>query len=181
MAGLRCADGSYLNVTPVACRDSAGRPYEVTLELCCDGVPYGAVGERCAWWLERLAGRVEAARRDPGQASRWPDPDDRFPGEGDGHELFSFRDRGRRDGAGGGELRCSLRTIPIWTRRRRWLVTRRAYVEAWGAGGPGTRAILTSGELAGFVRALVDEAESCLEAADPSKIGVHGTGTVETR
>ncbi|MFG1947929.1 hypothetical protein [Nonomuraea sp. NPDC048826] len=185
MVGLRCADGSLLFVTPVPCKDSAGRPYEVTLELCRDGVPYGTVGERCAWRLARLARGVEAARGDHAQARRWPDPDDRFPpGEG-GQELFSFRYHSRWGGVTGGELRCSLRTIPLWTTRPEqhgeWRLTRRAYVEAWGVSGLGTRAILTSGELAAFVRALVVEAEGCLATTDPGKVRVTGTGTGETR
>ncbi|MFC5817088.1 hypothetical protein [Nonomuraea harbinensis] len=185
MVGLRCADGSFLSVTPVLCNDSAGMPYEVTLELSRDGVPYGTVGERCAWRLARLARGVEAARRDHGQAGRWPDPDDRFPPEEGGAELFSFRYRSRWGGVAGGELRCQLRTIPLWTprpeQRGEWRLTRRAFVEAWGVGGLGTRAILTSGELAGFVRALVDEAEGCLGNTDPGKVRVQGTGTGETR
>jgi hypothetical protein len=167
VGGLRCVDGSVLTVTPVACVDSVGRPYEVTLELRRDGLPYGVVGERCGWLLQRLASGVEEARRGDGEAGRWPDPDDRFP---EGGELFSFRYRARRRTAAGGELRCWLRTIPVWVPRRgevgEWRLTRRAYVEAWGSGGVGTRAVLTSGELAGFVRGLVDEAEGVWERED---------------
>ncbi|WP_308250913.1 hypothetical protein [Nonomuraea rhizosphaerae] len=167
MGGLRCVDGSYLTVTPVACTDSVGIPYEVMLELRRDGRPYGIVGERCGWLLERLAHGVSRARAGQGD---WPDPDDRFPDDlhddsGDrGGELFSFRHRTRSGATGGGELRCQLRTIPIWlSDQGRWRVTRRAYVEAWGSSGVGMRAVLTSSELATFVETLVGEAESCLE------------------
>jgi len=168
-------------VTPVACRDSVGRPYEITLELCRDGEPYGIVGERCGWLLARLARGVEAART--GQAGRWPDPDDRFPGT-DG-ELFAFRYRSRRGERSGGELRCQLRTIPVWLpgsgERGEWRLTRRAYVEAWGVHGGGARAVLTSAELAGFVRGLVDEAAGCLDREDPAGNPIRGADTGETR
>ncbi len=171
-------DGAVLTVTPVACVDRTGRPYEVTLELSRDGLPYGTVGERCGWQLARLAGGVEEARRGRGEAGRWPDPDDRFP---EGRELFSFRYRAGRGGTTGGELGCWLRTIPVWEPRQggrgSWRLTRRAFVEAWGTGGQGARAVLTSAELSGFVRGLVDEAEIvCSEELSRS-----GTGTGETR
>ncbi|WP_336208010.1 hypothetical protein [Nonomuraea sp. LPB2021202275-12-8] len=185
MGGLRCVDGSYLSVTPVACTDSLGRPYEITLELCRDGVPYGTVGERCGWLLARLARGVEAARAGPGQAGRWPDPDDRFPEEEAGSELFAFRYDTRWGVVAGGELRCQLRTLPLWVprdgTRGEWRLTRRAYVEAWGTSGLGTRAVLTSAELVGFVRSLVAEAEGCLSGKDPAGNPVVDTGTGETR
>lgn len=168
MGGLRCVDGSYLTVTPIPCTDSVGTPYEITLELRRDGTPYGIVGERCGWLLARLARGVSRAREgqgpaEPGEAGKWPDPDDRFPvGEG-GSELFSFQYRARSGAMTGGELRCQLRTIPIWLpNKREWRVTRRAFVEAWGSSGVGMRAVLTSSELAAFVHGLVDEVEDCL-------------------
>jgi hypothetical protein len=165
MGGLRCVDGSYLTVTPVACTDSVGTPYEVTLELSRDGTPYGSVGERCGWLLARLAHGVDEARQN--RAGRWADPDDRFPHEEPDGELFSFRYRTRAGLAGGGELRCQLRTIPVWQPRPgRWRVTRRAFVEAWGTTGVGMRAVLTSAELSVFVRQLVNEAEGCLKGGD---------------
>ncbi|MBG0826224.1 hypothetical protein HS041_00290 [Planomonospora sp. ID67723] len=170
MGGLRCVDGSYLTVTPVACRDSVGSPYEVTLELHRDGAPYGTVGERCGWFLTRLARGVAKARAEGG--GPWPDPDDRFPDLPDEEELFAFRYRTRNGLVGGGELRCRLRTIPVWIPGGRgpsgeWRLTRRAFLEAWGSGGVGLRAVLTSAELGGFVDALVAEAEECLSPQKP--------------
>ncbi|WP_090759830.1 hypothetical protein [Nonomuraea maritima] len=181
MGGLRCMDGSYLSVTPVACTDSVGTPYEVTLELHRDGTPYGSVGERCGWLLERLARGVDDARRGGDAARRWADPDDRFPvAEPDG-ELFSFRYR-TRTGAEGGELRCQLRTIPVWQPAcGEWRLTRRAYVEAWGSTGAGTRAVLTSAELSAFIRQLVREAEGCLEGGDQERNAVKGAGMGDSR
>lgn len=185
MGGLRCVDGSYLSVTPVACTDTVGTPYEVTLELHRDGTPYGRVGERCGWLLARLARGVDEARRGRGKATRWADPDDRFPGEEPDGELFSFRYRSRTSLVGGGELSCRLRTIPLWVpkqgRRGEWRLTRRAYVEAWGSTGVGMRAVLTSAELSAFVRGLVEEAEGCLEGRDLVRNPVRGPGTGETR
>lgn len=168
MGGLRCLDGSYLTVTPVVCRDSAGTPYEITLELHRDGALYGTVGERCGRLLTRLARGVAEARA--GHQARWPDPDDRFPRDA---ELFAFRYRERNAVVGGGELRCQLRTIPVWVPGRRgpagvWRLTRRAFVEAQGGGEVGIRAVLTSAELGVFVEELVAEAEECL--------GIHKAG-----
>ncbi|SEK39814.1 hypothetical protein SAMN05660976_00450 [Nonomuraea pusilla] len=178
-------DGSYLTVTPVACTDSVGAPYEVTLELRRDGDPYGSVGERCGWLLARLARGVEEARAGTGDARRWPDPDDRFPDEEPDSELFSFRYRARSELVGGGELRCQLRTIPLWVPRRgrrgEWRLTRRAFVEAWSATGVGLRAVLTSAELAAFVRGLVEEAEGCLGGRDLARNPVEGAGRGESR
>ena len=62
MGELRCVDGSILTVLPVPCRDRAGKPYEITLELRRDGQPFARVGERCGFRLSRLAARVSAAR-----------------------------------------------------------------------------------------------------------------------
>jgi hypothetical protein len=127
MRELRCVDGSILTVLPVPCRDRAGKPYEVTLELRRDGQPFARVGERCGFRLSRLAARVSAARRDPEQAAAWPDPDDRFPDAGDGdqprslrdyppaeREYFLLRSRDRTDLPGSGELRCLLRSAAQW-------------------------------------------------------------------
>ncbi|WP_245775088.1 hypothetical protein [Nonomuraea wenchangensis] len=168
-----------MSVTPVACRDSVGTPYEVTLELHRDGAPYGSVGERCGWLLTRLAHGVDEARTGRDTARRWADPDDRFPGGEPDGELFSFRYRSR-SGPAGGELSCRLRTIPLWEGSR-WRVTRRAYVEAWGAAGVGMRAVLTSAELSSFVRGLLEEAEGCLEGRDMARNAGDGAGTDETR
>jgi hypothetical protein len=143
------------------------------------------VGERCGWILSRLARGVDEARAAHGQAGRWPDPDDRFPDEPDG-ELFAFRYRSRTGVVGGGELRCGLRTIPIWMPgvgggAGEWRVTRRALLEAWGIGGVGMRAVLTSAELAGFVRRLVEEAEGCLGEGELGRNPVEGAGSRERR
>ena len=163
----------------VPARDRGGTPYEVTLELRHDGRSFGAVGERCGYFLATLARRVADARVDGSPEARaWPDEADRFPdpplqaaldarGE---HglaprepELFAFRHRERADMAGVGELRCTLRTSCTWLSSPdghggEWRRVRRAVVEAWGANGNGVRAVLTSAELADFLVALVFEA-----------------------
>ncbi len=175
-------DGSYLSVDPVVCRDRTGAPYEVTLALRRDGTPYGTVGERCGWFLARVAREVVRARDESGA---WADPDDRFP-EGT-EELFALRYRARTDVVGQGELRCQLRTIPSWVpregggQRGEWRVTRRAFLEAWGGSGVGLRAVLTSGQLAGFLNDLVREAEARLGThyrTEPNSNVIWGAGTV---
>ncbi|MGA3154859.1 MAG: hypothetical protein ACLPN6_30140 [Streptosporangiaceae bacterium] len=121
MGELLCADGSTLSVVPVPCRDRAGQPYEITLQLVRDAAPFALVGERCGDQLRRLAEQLRAARQDSGQAASWPDPDDRFPGPrpmesflpGD-CEYFSLRSRDRGDPAGAGELRCTIRSAARW-------------------------------------------------------------------
>jgi hypothetical protein len=141
MGELRCVDGSVLSVEPVSCHDRAGRPYEITLSLTRDSVPFAAVGQRCGYQLAQLAERISAARGDPAQAAAWPDPDDRFPVPGAGesavasggappamsaaglraasdvpgdHEYFALRSRDRVDPPGTGELRCVLRSSAVW-------------------------------------------------------------------
>jgi hypothetical protein len=182
---LRCADGSLLTVDPIPCRDRGGAPFEITLELRQDGRWFGAVGERCGYFLATLAVRLAAARM-PGspQAPYWPDPDDRFPLPAyhwRDLELFAFRHRDRVDGAGVGELRCTVRTFSTWLAARpaaawtsartggdqrgmwcgrgHWRLTRRAVVEAWGTAGRGVRATVTSGQLACFIGDVLDAAE----------------------
>jgi hypothetical protein len=213
MGELRCVDGSVLSVEAVTCRDKVGRPYEITLNLARDSIPFAAVGQRCGYQLSRLAERVTAARLDPAQAAAWPDPDDRFPGPapadslsasdrpapgsaagprpgpargargssgrkadylpGD-HEYFALRSRDRGDPPGPGELRCVLRSSAVWlgdcagvghhhratprmaaTGHGGWRLTRRAVIEAWGSGGVGVRAVLTSAELVAFLNTVV--------------------------
>ncbi|GAA1015429.1 hypothetical protein Aple_050040 [Acrocarpospora pleiomorpha] len=146
-----------------------------------DGAPYGMVGERCGWLLARLARGVTEARE---EANEWGDPDDRFPrGE---EELFAFRYRARTDIVGRGELRCQVRTIPVWKprgpqARGEWHLTRRAFVEAWGTSGIGLRAVLTSSQLATFLQALVAEAEdrlgTCFGMERNSNL-INGAGTI---
>jgi hypothetical protein len=186
VGGLRCVDGSSLVVLPVPSNDRGGTPYEITLELKRDGAPFGSVGERCGHALAALSRLLAVARCDDSpQAMAWPDLDDRFPdppldralrATGCGHdlgpnlpkerELFAFRCRDRGDLASTGELRCALRTSCAWVASQdgarsggQWRIARRAVLEAWGAGGRGVRAVLTSGELAGFLAELLREAE----------------------
>ncbi|MGH3303931.1 MAG: hypothetical protein ACRDOK_20080 [Streptosporangiaceae bacterium] len=204
-----------LSVEAVTCRDKVGRPFEITLSLARNAVPFAAVGQRCGYQLSRLAERVSAARIDPTQAVAWPDPDDRFPapvpgapdpwpaggepdpvgaaGPGTGphrasrvsggrsadclpgdHEYFALRSRDRGDPPGSGELRCVLRSSAVWLgecagvgHQQRviprpaaaghdgWRLTRRAVIEAWGSGGVGVRAVLTSAELVAFLDTVV--------------------------
>jgi hypothetical protein len=163
----------------VPVRDRAGTPYEVTLELRCDGRSYGVVGERCGYSLATLARRAADARADGSPVGCvWPDPADRFPDppattEPDAvedhpaaarePELFAFRRRDRADTPGTAELRCTLRTTCTWLSAPdhhggEWRRSRRAVVEAWGPDGHGVRAVLTSGELSDLLTALVAEA-----------------------
>jgi hypothetical protein len=145
MGVLRCVDGSVLSVEAVTCRDRIGQPYEITLKLARDSVPFAAVGQRCGYQLSDLAVRVSAARQDPEQAAAWPDPDDRFPfpepsgaagpesrgghrpggahaggaGHAAGafpgdHEYFALRSHERFDLPETGELRCVLRSSAVW-------------------------------------------------------------------
>jgi hypothetical protein len=169
----------------VPSHDRSGKPFEVTLELMRDGESFGSVGERCGFQLARLARRIDAARADDSaQAARWPNPDDRFPDPlldlvqalpalgaqlPREAELFSFRYRDRGDLASTGELRCSLRTSSLWVGDQAtsvvgsyggWRIARRAIVEAWGAGGRGIRAVVTSAELRRFLIEVLEEAEN---------------------
>src|SRR5260370_2923153 len=121
MRALRCVDGSVLSVEAIECRDKAGQPYEITLNLARNSVPFAAVGQRCGYQLSQLAARISAARLDPEQAAAWPDPDDRFPtacGGPDagylpgGPEYFTLRSRDRPDMPGTAHLRIGLRPGP---------------------------------------------------------------------
>lgn len=243
MGDLRCVDGSVLSVVAVNCHDCAGRPYEITLNLARNSVPFAAVGQRCGHQLSQLAERVAAARDDPEQASVWPDPDDRFPDDRAGpladfagpepepqaanpgsltafmpgeSEYFALRSRDRADLPGTGELRCVLRSNAVWAgecvgtgQQRslparhivpgqrswpakrpppgegRWRLTRRAVIEAWGAGGIGVRAVLTSAELVAFLDTVLSEpdhaaaaqaARSGTQSANSQSAGSRGAG-----
>jgi hypothetical protein len=143
MADVTCVDGSTLGVLPVPVVDRHDVAYEITLRLTRDGVDFGAVGERCGYFLAATAARLtEALADDSPVAARWPDPADRFPGsslEGGlrawladegldadatwlrlqrylprDRDLFSFRTRDPDDLASAGELRCSLMTERTW-------------------------------------------------------------------
>jgi hypothetical protein len=201
MGTLRCVDGSVLSVEAVSCRDRAGRPYEITLNLARNSEPFASVGQRCGYELSQLAQRAAAARLDPEQAAAWPNPDDRFPGLSGlphDHEYFVLRSRDRADLPGSGELRCLLRSSAVWVgecagtghhlppagrefagyqqtghqrawagRRPagghgKWRLTRRAVIEAWGAGGVGVRAVLTSAELVAFLDTVLREPDSAV-------------------
>jgi hypothetical protein len=108
MGELRCVDGSVLSVEAVTCRDKVGRPYEITLNLARDSIPFAAVGQRCGYQLSRLAERVSAARLDPAQAAAWPDPDDRFPAPrpADHISVADGQTRGHAAGAQAGPARA---------------------------------------------------------------------------
>jgi len=237
MGELRWVDGSVLHVEAVTCRDRIGQPYEMTLKLARNSVPFAAVGQRCGYQLSDLAARVNAARQDPEQVAAWPDPDDRFPSPGRGagavphaghgnaligvhgdrasvlpgdHEYFALRSHERFDLPESGELRCVLRSSAIWVgdctgvgaqsqadhrhqrggpalpeqrgappepqghrawRHRpgaqgRWQLTRRAVIEAWGAGGVGVRAVLTSAELVSFLDTVLNAPDSAVAAGE---------------
>ena len=199
MAVLRCVDGSVLTAVPVPCRDRAGKPYEITLELRRDDQLFATVGQRCGFQLSRLVRQLSAARSDPDQAAVWPDPDDRFPGargsaQAPGslrdyppaeREYFSLRSRDRCDLPGSGELRCVLRASAQWLGGpgraaeamavgERWIdgwqLTRRAVVDAWGTRGIGVRAVLTSAELVTFLDTVLSEPVTEVRA-DPEQIG----------
>src|SRR5690606_16147225 len=84
-----------------------------------------------------------------------PCTDDRFPQEGAGPRtvLIPVSQQVGRCHRGRATLFAAHHTdldTPYGAAR----LTRRAFVEAWGVDGPGARAILTSGELSGFVRGL---------------------------
>ena len=143
MAEVRCVDGSTLGVHPEPVVDRDGVPYEFTLRLTRHGEPFGAVGERCGWFLASTAARLRAAIGEASpEAARWASADDRFPLsslEGglrawaadqsldvDGtwsalerylprdRDLFAFRHRDPDDLASAGELRCSVHTERSW-------------------------------------------------------------------
>lgn len=153
MAELTCVDGATLGVLPVPVLDRDQVPYEVTLRLTLDGADFGAVGERCGYFLATTAARLDEAIAESSEpAARWPDPADRFPSSSleaglrawladEGlaadqtwsvlqrylprdRDLFAFRTRDPDDLASAGELRCSLVT------ERTWVAPERA-----GAGG----------------------------------------------
>lgn len=143
MADVTCVDGSTLSVLPVPVVDRHDVAYELTLRLTRDGVEFGAVGERCGYFLAAAAARLaEALADDSPVASRWPDRADRFPmsslegglrewlaDEGldpdstwlrlqrylpRDRDLFCFRTRDPDDLASAGELRCAIVTERTW-------------------------------------------------------------------
>src|SRR5215469_3898000 len=206
MGALRCVDGSLLSVEAVTCRDRVGQPYEITLKLARNSVPFAAVGQRCGYQLSDLAARASAARQDPQQVAAWPDPDDRFPAPAAGllpgdHEYFALRSHERFDLPESGELRCVLRSTAVWVgecvgvaahskadrrsyrtwRHRpggqgRWQLTRRAVIEAWGAGGVGVRAVLTSAELVAFLDTVLNGPDSAVATRESPIAGPQAGG-----
>lgn len=270
------------------CRDRVGQPYEMTLRLARNSVPFAAVGQRCGYQLSDLAAQVNAARQDPEQAAAWPDPDDRFPLPDPGaggwpgvsrghrpawthsdraghaasvlagdHEYFALRSHERFDLPESGELRCVLRSTAVWVgdcvgvgahshvghgrqlgrhavpgqrplaeppaaesgppergmresmalgpskgegqqeepgdaptpeqhghwtwRHRpggqgRWQLTRRAVIEAWGAGGVGVRAVLTSAELVAFLDTVLNGPDSAVATGENLVAGPQAGG-----
>jgi len=177
VAELRCADGSVVTVRPVPVSGRDGTPYEVTLQLLRDGEPFGEVGERCGYFLAATTARLRAAQPDfppssleagvrswavddgiePGVA--WMDLQHYLPRD---RELFCFRSRDPDDLGSSGELRVTLEEERTWLPGRdgvhgRWRIDCCAVVRAWGSGGIGVRAVLSSGELLAFLEALVGE------------------------
>ena len=99
-----------------------------------------------------------------------------LPGD---REYLSLRARQRTDLPGAGELRCSLRASAEWlgyggssaaadARPGRWLLSRRAVIEAWGNAGIGVRAILTSAELVTFLDTVLREPGVALAGLTPA-------------
>src|ERR1022692_1304514 len=190
MRELRCVDGSLLDVTAIPCRDRTGEPYDFTLELVRDGVRFATVGQRCGHQLAALAAQALVARQDREQAASWPDPDDRFPipagvpaqpglvsfqpGE---LEYFTLRSRDRGDLPGTGEVRCALRCCAQWLEGAPggWQLSRRAGFEAWGAGGTGVRAVLTSAELVMFLDNVLREPDgAAMASSSPAAAALAG-------
>lgn len=172
MAIMGTLDGTVLTVRPVPVLDRDGMPYEVSLELLRDGQPFGAVGERCGYFLAATAARLRAARAggglfpassveagvlawadDSGSAGTWEELARYLPRD---RELFCFRSRDPDDLATVGELRVTLVEERVWADDA-WAVRSLASLEAWGAGGQGVRAMLTSDQLLRFLEDLVQE------------------------
>jgi hypothetical protein len=175
VAELRCADGSVLTVRPVPVSGRDGAPYEVTLELLRDGVKFGDVGERCGYFLAGATARLRAAAPDFPPSSleagvrswamderiepdvAWMDLQHYLPRD---RELFCFRSRDPDDLATAGELRVTLEDQRTWLPASdggvgHWRIDCCAVVRAWGSGGVGIRAVLSSAELLSFLEALV--------------------------
>jgi hypothetical protein len=178
VAEVRCVDGSVLAVRPVPVLDRDGVPYEVTLLLLRDDQTFGEVGERCGYFLAGSARRLRAVRADDPEAfppssmesgvrayavDESSDPDltwaavSRYlPRD---RELFCFRARDPDDLGTVGSLRVTLEEERTWIAGSpgHWRIDCRAVLEAWGSGGLGVRAVLTSAELQRFLDALVAE------------------------
>jgi hypothetical protein len=171
-------DGSTLEVRPLPVLDLHGTPYEVTLQMSRNGEPFGDVGERCGFFLAGTARRLRSARAedpdsfpsssveagvrsyaadetaDPGRI--WSALSRYLPRD---RELFSFRARDPDDPGTVGELRAALEEERTWLPGPpgRWRIDCRAVLEAWGAGGVGVRAVLSSEQLQVFLDTLLAE------------------------
>lgn len=105
MADLTCVDGTVLGVTPEPVLDRDDQPYEISLHLTRDGMPFGVVGERCGYFLATLAVRLEQAIADAGPVAElgpvgrhWSSPEDRFPPSALEAGVKTWaRDRGAND------------------------------------------------------------------------------------
>ncbi|MCW2666590.1 MAG: hypothetical protein JWN57_1552 [Frankiales bacterium] len=172
MAELRCGDGRRVGVLPVPVLDRDGVAYEVTLSLALDDVPFGAVGERCGYFVAAAAARLRAARQagDAFPASSleaglraWAEDDDADPDAvwrvlqryvPRDRELFCFRARDPDDIAAAGQIRACVEQVHRW-QHGRWSRRSQAVVDVWGDRGHGVRAVLDSDELLAFLESLV--------------------------
>ena len=167
MPDVTCVDGSVLTVLAVPVLDRDGAPYEMTLRLLRDGVPFGEVGERCGWFLtgaiERLRadGQVPESTLEHGVRAAGADWAQLAPHLPRDRELFAFLAREPDDLPGAGELRVRLRTVRTWSGRG-WQVRHDALLEAWGDGGTGVRAVL--------------DRQALLALLEPLAPGAHGSG-----
>lgn len=109
----------------------------------------------------------QAARVGPGALAGFQ------PGES---EYFTLRSKDREDLPGRGEMRCVLRssaqwhsgaTAPCRAGPGHWQLSRRAVLEAWGDGGTGVRAVLTSAELVMFLDTVLSEPDGTALAGQP--------------
>jgi hypothetical protein len=192
VAEVRCVDGSTLDVRPVPVLDRDDAPYEVILELRRDGQPYGDVGERCGYFLAATAARLRAAddfppstleagirawAADSGAGDVWPALQRYLPRD---RELFCFRARDPDDLGTTGELRVTLEEERTWLpaadgRAGQWRIDCCAVLQAWGSGGVGVRAVLSSRELLVLLDALVAECAQVgvTYAAEDDGAGLH--------
>ena len=194
MAQVRCVDGSVLTVSPVPVLDRDGVPYEITLRLLRDGRLLGEVGERCGWFIATTAARLRAARADGGPDAfpassleaglrAWA-ADEQLPADEAwecferyvprDRELFAFLSRDPGDLSSAGDLRLTLRTERTWltipdSARGYWRVRCLAVLDAWGAGGAGVRAALTSTELLLLLEQLVQDFADVGTAYEPNE------------
>ena len=121
MGELRCVDGSILSVAAVACRDRAGRAYEITLELSRDSSPVRVGGRALrppagAGWPTGSGPRAAIPSRPRVARSRRPVPRRRAaPTISPATTSSSRCARGPAvTRPGSGELRCTLRSSADW-------------------------------------------------------------------